>query len=138
MQRNLPRRNYLGPGADAPAERMRRARMRNFFMRQDIFFTFNEWPEWVQDLILEGHHKRRARYSLFFFLVANGLNPEIAIEWIKAIDYHNGRLVSGAYTQKHEKHFHEMLGQTDPNSPSYMFKGEKPIKNLYTGRVEKF
>jgi len=140
MQRGGSTVDHLGLGAVAPAERMRRARLRNYFNKQDFFFPIHTWPTYLQDLMLEEIHRRRDRFTLFFFLVANGLEPHIAVEWISARDYYNGELVAHPrYSEyKRNKHFNEMIAQCDDTSPNYMFKKQKKMINLSSGRVELF
>jgi len=59
--------------------------------KQDSFWPIESWPQWAQASILKVHRKRGDNYTLFCFLVGNGLAPRTAGEWVWNNDVVNGK-----------------------------------------------
>lgn len=72
--------------AQDPAERGRRARKWNYLMKQDEFYKPTVWPQWAQKAVLARHLNGKDRFGLFFFLAANGLEPQVAADWVYMTD----------------------------------------------------
>jgi len=53
----------------------------------EFFWPISQWPQWAQFNQLCSHRDRNQRYNLFFFLVGNGLSPELASDWCLATHY---------------------------------------------------
>jgi len=90
LQKGMPRRQPEEEGR-------RKARLMNYFNKQDEFWAFREWPNWVQQIAIQAHKKYRERYRFFLFLVFNGLNPLTARMWVIIRDYRNGHFVEEDY-----------------------------------------
>jgi len=86
----------------------REARVWNFFNRQDDFWPIREWPLWAQRVALMEHKKHDDRFSLFRFLVFNGLEPQLSLHWVKCKDY-RGRIIEEHYDRSAESSFAHML-----------------------------
>jgi len=101
MKRQVELQSAHGP-IDTPErgiqmEGMRKARLQNYFNKQDEFWAFREWPLWVQEIALQRHKRYRERYRFFLFLVFNGLNPLTARMWVIMKDYRGYRFVEEEY-----------------------------------------
>lgn len=48
----------------------------------EVFYPMNMWPQWAVRLYLLAHKDRVQRFSLWLFFVGNGLEPNIARQWI--------------------------------------------------------
>jgi len=57
-----------------------------YLTQQDLFYKMSEWPRYLVDIALLPHKNNRERFTLFFFLAANGLDPETAALWTLLID----------------------------------------------------
>lgn len=118
----------------------REARLWNFFNRQDwVFWPIWKWPSWIQRIAVKEYKKNRDRFSMFFFLVANGLEPNRAVFWVTAKDvkgpYDNeqkGFVITGDYTAKATRQFYQMRRQLKDGS---LFKGNKLYFNLTNRRM---
>jgi len=74
----------------------RETRVRNYFTKQDEFWSFPEWPKHFQEMALMKHKRYRERYRLFLFFVYNGLNPLTARMWVVMNDW-KGRFIEEDY-----------------------------------------
>lgn len=96
FRRDEPTFQDTSPHGLALEEGRRKARVQNFFNRQDDFWAFREWPLWVQEIALQKHKKYRERYRFFLFLTWNGLNPLTARMWLIMKDW-RGRYIEEDY-----------------------------------------
>lgn len=106
---------------------------------QDMFFRYGDWPEYLQRMILLPHKDNRQRFTLFFFLVGNGLEPEIAGVWTLLIDVRAGltgilRPIVGGYDDAAHKQIEQMKQQVANGT---LFKGTKDMMDLVAGHVKK-
>lgn len=116
------------------------ARWSNYLNKQDWFFPLRTWPDFLQDLALKCHKNNRERFTLFFFLVGNGLEPQLAGRWCIANDYTiDSGPISKGYDASAYKQVEQMKAQTLllPGAPGAMFQGNKKIMDMATGRVIK-
>lgn len=55
----------------------------NFLNDGDVFWRISKWPPWMQEhMMRRGHLNTRERYRAMLFFCHNGLNPNIAYEWV--------------------------------------------------------
>lgn len=112
----------------------RSARLSMFFKKQDIFFPYRQWPGWAREYILLEHKSNRIRFNLFFFLVGNGLNPEIAAKWITYKDYIVQHPVVGVYNRNAlTQLFIQLPKQVKEGT---LFRKRKRMYDIAMGRVE--
>jgi len=79
----------------------------------------------------------RDRFTLFFFLAANGLDGETAGLWTLLIDVRpdeSGALrpIVGQYDQTAHRHIKQMQRQLEEGT---LFRGDKPMMDLAKGYV---
>jgi len=124
-------------------EGRRRARVWNYYNKQDEFWPMREWPKWVQELGLLPHKNLRERFTFFRFLAVNGLRPEMCGAWTLTNDVKQGQnLVQNGYDDAAWRHVAQMQqqlmdGHTVP--AGLWFKGEKgTCFSMITGKVEYF
>lgn len=48
----------------------------------DVFYPSAMWPTWARHMLFKRHKNYHERYTLWLFFVGNGLDPEIARDWI--------------------------------------------------------
>jgi len=106
---------------------------------QDVFFRYGSWPQYLRDLLLKPHRTNRERFTVFFFLTGNGLDPETAGRWTLLIDARPkiyGVLTPrvGQYDESAHKQIEQLKQQIATGT---LFKGDKPIMDLVAGRVQK-
>ena len=112
---------------------LREARLWNFFQKQDDFWRIEEWPEYIKIIALKYQRNNRERYTFWFFLVGNGLDPNIASEWVLSIDFRQGNLVRGIYD---ESALRQVLVQLPKqNEEGSLWKGKKPMMDMMKGYV---
>ena len=104
---------------------------------QEDFFPLGKWPAYLIDLILKPHKDNRERYTLFYFLTGNGLNPETARLWTLLLDVRkDGQgidvLVPGGYDVKAHEQMEQMTQQLANGS---LFTGNKKMMDMTLGRV---
>jgi len=93
---------------------------------------------YLQKLILQHPRDNRERFTLFFFLVGNGLGPETAALWTLLVDARQGitgiRPIAGAYSD----HAHRQIAQLQEQvANGTLFKGQKDMMDLAKGYVIK-
>jgi len=120
------------PGAGAQREGQRKARLQNYFNRQDEFWAFREWPLWVQQIALQAHKRFRERYRLFLFFVWNGLNPLTARMWVIIRDY-KGRFIEEEYDRSAWSQLDQMVKDAFNKE---LYKPETKMFDMITGRPE--
>jgi len=114
----------------------RQARLWNYLNGQDVFWPIRSWPNYLQDMALEAHKKRRSRFRLFQFLVFNGLSPGWAATWIQMRDYVKGEAVlDNTWTDKHIKHIVDMFRQLQDGTLFSNNAGNAMIFDMTDGRV---
>jgi len=64
----------------------RELRIMTYLTQQDLFYKMSEWPRYLIDIAIQRHKSNRDRFTLFFFLVANGLDPDTATSWTLLLD----------------------------------------------------
>jgi hypothetical protein len=102
--------------------RKRRARLRSAFNADDtanVFWRVELWPDWARENALSPHLRRGDRYSLFWWLTANGLEPTIAREWVLATDARfeprtrRWRLLTGGYDNNALRQMAELVREAE-------------------------
>lgn len=106
---------------------------------QDMFFRYGDWPEYLQRMMLKPHKNNRERFTMFFFLTGNGLDPEAAGLWTLLLDVRPGlagilRPIPGAYDEAAHKQIEQMKQQLANGT---LFKGTKDMMDLAAGYVKK-
>jgi len=103
---------------------------------QDVFFRYGNWPAYLQEMILLPHKNNRQRYTLFFFLVGNGLEPLLASQWALLIDVRPvaGRpvMVLGTYDAEAMRQMEQMRREVRNET---FFKGQKAMMDMSLGYV---
>jgi len=103
---------------------------------QDVFFRYGDWPRYLQEMILTPHKNNRQRYTLFFFLVGNGLDPILASRWTFIIDVRTaaGRphMILGQYDDEAQRQMEQMRREVRNET---FFKGAKAMMDMTLGRV---
>lgn len=110
----------------------REARIISYLHSQDIFFKYGSWPEYLRDLALLPHKNNRQRFTLFFFLVGNGLEPELAVLWTLLVDVRSGKLIQGVYDDSAKKQMVQLKTQVYTDT---LFTGSKAMMDMTLGRV---
>lgn len=116
----------------------RETRLIEYLHTQDVFFRFGDWPRYIRDIMLKPHKNNRERYTLFFFFVANGLEPATAAEWTLLIDYRRPagggapREIRGGYDLSAQQHMIQMIRQVEQET---FFRGNKAMMDMTLGRV---
>lgn len=115
----------------------REARLWNYLARGDEFFSIREWPAFLQEMALLEHKNNRERFTLFFFLTGNGLNPTQAADWIQLADVRmkpNGTpgFISGVYDPQALRQLAQLIDQCRSGT---LFKGDKKIMDMAKGHV---
>lgn len=91
-------------------EEVRRTLLEEWFREQDIWYSYDEWPQWVQEKILLKHKNHSIRWQLFTFFTLNGLHPTEAAQWIKAKSVgEDGQLQEDIYDRNAIRHLEEEL-----------------------------
>lgn len=87
-------------------------------------------------MILLPHKNNRQRYTLFFFLVGNGMEPVLASQWALLIDVRPvaGRpvMVLGQYDDEAQRQMAQMRREVREEK---FFKGAKAMMDMTLGRV---
>lgn len=112
----------------ARMENQRRDRIRRFINSRDTFYGVAQWPMWAQRLLYTRHKRNRDRYSLMFFLCVNGVNPEIAADWVLMTDVvgPHARIVSFGYDQSAKYHVRvQMVGQAKRGDRTFYRPGKR-------------
>lgn len=103
---------------------------------QDVFYRYGDWPRYLQEMILLPHKNNRQRYTLFFFLVGNGMEPVLAGQWALIIDVRPvaGRpvMVLGQYDDEAQRQMAQMKREVREEK---FFKGQKAMMDMTLGRV---
>lgn len=110
----------------------RQARLRNYFIKQDYFWSFRDWPQWAQDTALKEHKRYRERYRLYLFWTFNGLDPATAVDWLTARDYTGGALIAERYDRGAWSQIYGMQQQIRDGT---FYKGIS-MYDMITGRPE--
>ncbi len=109
----------------------RQARLINYLHTQDFFFKLGEWPGYLRDMILQHHKSNRERFTLFFFLTGNGLDPSTAVSWTLIADY-RGKEILGSYDIPARSQMMQLQKQLKDGN---LFKGEKKMMDMNLGYV---
>jgi len=73
-------------------------RLADYFQKQEIFYPFQQWPAWLQDVALTCPKNFQQRTSMFFHLARNNMYPPTARSWVLACNVIDGKLIwSDAY-----------------------------------------
>lgn len=121
------------PGTEE--ERRRRARLRNYFQKQDLFWPIGKWPQWAQDFAVGDRHGNRNRFNFFFFLWVNGLDIETAGSWTLLIDRVDGNSIYSA-EPKHVRHIAQMESQARDDAER--FASGKRMMDMTLGYVHEW
>jgi len=113
----------------------RQARVWNFLNSGDDFYPIREWPAYLRQNVMSPHRRNRERYTLFFFLVANGLDPTTAGLWTLLSDVSHGHILTEGYDAQAERQVAQMMVQHDDGS---LYRERKYMYNMSSGKVEKF
>lgn len=111
---------------------MREARLINYYQRQDTFFQYKFWPEWVQVDILEFHKQNKARWNLMYYFLANGLEGDTARKWVMAYDCIDGTLMRGDYDYNACADFSGLIRKYKEGK---LFKGNKLMYDMIECKV---
>jgi len=109
----------------------RQARIWNFLNSGEDFFPIRDWPDYLQTLQLKQHRVNRERFTLFFFLAANGLDPEVAAQWTLLNDVIHGRLITRGYDYQAHRQVQQLITQHTSGS---LYSGRKRIYDMNAGR----
>jgi len=104
---------------------------------QGDFFPLGKWPQYLVDMVLKPHKDNRERFTLFYFLVGNGLNPEDAHLWTLLLDVRPGLrgtpvIITGQYDNKASEQMEQLKRQLAENQ---LFTGNKKMMDMTLGRV---
>lgn len=89
-------------------------RRRQIAMEGEYFYPLNMWPQWAQTLYMLKHKNRTQRFSLWVFLVGNGLESDLARGWV---------LLGGGYDKDAFKQMHELVTKGPTREP-----GKPPLR----------
>ncbi len=109
----------------------REARLQGYFKKRDWFSYFG-WPAWAREAILLEHKPRSQRFNLFYFFVGNGLEPSLAVDWIRSKDAH------GDYTEWEiydKSALDDLKGMVKRVKDGTFFSGEKHVFDLFENKV---
>ncbi len=103
----------------------------------DQFFPVGTWPYLYQEMITRavrgpGHLNNPDRYSLYYFLVSNGLKPELAAQWILA-----GRVDTGGQIYRSRRYDlaarRQATGMIKQHSRGKLIKDNKRVHDMVLG-----
>jgi len=100
------------------------------------FWQIKDWPEWIQRLALSIHKDNRQRYNFFFFLVCNGLSPDLASEWTLMTDVRNGQPISEGYDNV--AHHQVDIQMPVQHINGTLYRGTKSMMDMVSGEVRLF
>lgn len=112
----------------------REARLSTWWNRQDVFYAFRTWPEWMQRSMVLQHKSNLQRFQTFQFLTGNGLDPETSVDWIIAADAIPGELISGDYDAEA---WRQMRYNVQQSLSGAFWKGEALVFDMKKGMVVK-
>lgn len=119
----------------APASPLtpRETRLLEYFHLQDSFFPIGKWPSYLIRMMLLEHKNNRERFTLFFFLTGNGLEPTTAAGWILTTDVAwPDKRIQGRYDPSALKQMSQLIEQERSGT---LFKGDKKIMDMTLGYV---
>lgn len=67
----------------------REGRLAWFFREAADWVPFEEWPPVVRTMQLLEHKQRDERFRLMVFFCGNGVDPAMAVDWIRMKDYNH-------------------------------------------------
>lgn len=119
----------------------RQGRLWNFLNKGIDFYPIRYWPKWaIENLLAKGTEKHNeGRFGLFFFLVANGLSPELAGLYVLAEDVvvrEDG--VPHIVLTGHQKAHVHVAGMKRQAWENKLFLGRKQVLNMETQEIEWF
>lgn len=115
-------------------EMRRQGRVGRYVDESDIFWRISFWPAWARGILMQAHSSNRDRFALFFFLVANGMDPLVAGSWVLMTDAVGGIIKSWGYDNQAKRQIAQMVRETRNGT---IFKGTKRYYNMVTGKAEK-
>lgn len=110
----------------------REARLLDYFHTQDDFARIGTWPRYLIDMMLLEHKNNRERFTLFFFLTGNGLEPSTAAGWILTTDVAGSKRIQGHYDLSATKQMSQLIEQERSGT---LFKGNKKMMDMTLGYV---
>jgi len=113
----------------------RMARVWNYLNTGEDFYPIRDWPAYLRASIMSSHRMNRQRFNLFFFLVANGLEPEVAGQWTLLYDVKDGVPLSMGYDYEAKRQVQQMIKQHNDGS---LYRERKHIYSMASGKVELF
>lgn len=99
---------------------MEPARRRAIAEEGEIFYPLSMWPPWAQNVYMKPHKNRVERFTLWVFLVGNGLEPELARGWV---------LLGGGYDSEALRQMHELV-TTGPTTPVVTYWDMANARNM--------
>lgn len=114
----------------------RGGRVYRYLATQDCFWPIHDWPNFVQDIAVKARKNNRERFTMFFFLVANGIEHHTAARWVLMSDIVNGAIVSDPIP-KHHLHMDQLKTQAakPPHTPGSLWQGNKKVMDMAKGYV---
>lgn len=94
----------------------REGRVWNYLNKADLFWPITEWENHHREMALTAHKDNKMRFKFFQFLVGNGLEPNIAAEWVLMADVVNNQVVAGTYDAKAKEQIEQMKQQNQDGS----------------------
>jgi len=113
----------------------RQARIWNYLNTGEDFYPIRDWPPYLRALVLSPHRLNRGRFTLFFFLVVNGLEPQEAAMWTLLNDVRGGNPISGGYDHEARRQVQQMVKQHEDGS---LYRQRKHMYNMASGKVDLF
>lgn len=110
----------------------REIRVVEYLQQQDEFYKWVRWPEYLRSMSLLDHKSNRDRFTLFFFLTANGLNPDTAEQWVTMSDVVGATIIAGHYDASAWRQMAQLKNQSLDGS---LFGKKKRMMNMELGRV---
>jgi len=119
----------------------REARVWNYLNGDTPFWEIRVWPQYLQALALKEHKVNRERFTLYFFLTANGLDPKLARDWVLMTDYvrrtdtanREMKIISQGYDRAAGLHIEQLYIQAGTGT---LFQGRKRMYNMFTREIE--
>ncbi len=129
--RNFPS-IYLGTGMDKATLSVKQHKVWYFLDHvQDSFWPISQWPQWTQFIAMIPHKNDSQVFNLMFFLLANGLYPQKAMQWALMADTHQAYPVKGVYSMKEVNDAARILQR---HASGDLYQKKKKVYDMISGR----